>query len=79
MFINLTGFLKEYELDESLKYDFDIPPAHEKEVMRILNWQSLEAESDGELPLSDEQAEKIFSLLGNSKPEGLDFFVGVRA
>lgn len=79
MFINLNGFLKEHELDDSLKYDFDIPPALEKDVMKLLNWQSLEAESDGELPLSDEQAEKIFSLLGNPKPEGLDFFVGVRA
>ncbi|MGW7773002.1 pyocin S6 family toxin immunity protein [Pseudomonas machongensis] len=79
MFINLTGFLKDYELDDSLKYDFDIPPEHEKDIMSLLNWQSLEAESDGELPLSDEQAEKIFSLLGNPKPDGLDFFVGVRA
>ncbi|MCU7238893.1 MULTISPECIES: pyocin S6 family toxin immunity protein [Pseudomonas] len=77
MFINLTGFLKEDHLDNSLKYDFDIPSVHEKEVMKLLGWQSLEAESDGELPLTDEQAEKIFSLLGNQKPEGLDFFVGV--
>ncbi|PYB85210.1 pyocin S6 family toxin immunity protein [Pseudomonas soli] len=77
MFINLTGFLKEDHLDNSLKYDLDIPAVHEKEVMKLLGWQSLEAESDGELPLTDEQAAKIFSLLGNQKPEDLDFFVGV--
>ena len=77
MFINLTGFLKKDELDDSLKYDIDIANTHEKEVMKLLGWHSLEAESDGELPLTDEQAESIFSLLGISKPEALDFFVGV--
>ncbi|MGC7838888.1 pyocin S6 family toxin immunity protein [Pseudomonas wayambapalatensis] len=79
MYISLTGFLKDDSLYDSLKFRLRIPSLNEKDVMKLLNWQSLEAESDGELPLSDEQAEKIFSLLGNPKPEGLDFFVGVRA
>ncbi|WP_141687505.1 pyocin S6 family toxin immunity protein [Pseudomonas putida] len=79
MYISLTGFLKDDSLDNSLKFRLRIPYLNEKDIMSLLNWQSLEAESDGELPLSDEQAEKIFSLLGNPKPEGLDFFVGVRA
>lgn len=82
MFITLTGFLKNDTLDSSLKYDFDIPQGYEEEVMKFLEWRSLKSESDGELLLTDEQAEKIFTILNRPKPEGaelLDFFVGVSA
>ena len=45
--------------------------------MKILGWESLAAEADGELPLTDEQTSQIASIIKESLPNDLDFFIGV--
>lgn len=47
--------------------------------MDILGWESLAAEADGELPLSNEQVSQIAAAIKESLPNHLDMFIGVVA
>ncbi|WP_155642305.1 pyocin S6 family toxin immunity protein [Pseudomonas alabamensis] len=78
MKILLTGFLPTDNSDDSLKYEEIIPAHKEADIMNLLGWSSLADECDGELLLTAEQAEKIFSSLEKPQPPGLEFFVGIR-
>lgn len=75
----ITGFLPDHFEDSSLQYELDIKPELEKPVMEILGWESLAAEADGELPLTDEQTRQIASVIKESLPNDLVFFIGVVA
>ena len=79
MYLCITGFLPDNFEDSSLQYELDIRPEFEKPVMEILGWESLAAEADGELPLTDEQTSQIASVIKESLPNDLDFFIGVVA
>ncbi|WP_230015697.1 pyocin S6 family toxin immunity protein [Pseudomonas chlororaphis] len=45
--------------------------------MDILGWESLAAETDGELPLTDEQVMQIAAAIKEYLPDHLDLFIGV--
>jgi len=79
MYLCITGFLPDNFEDSSLKYELDIKPEFEKTVMKILGWESLAAEADGELPLTNEQTSQIASAIKESLPNDLDLFIGVVA
>jgi len=79
MYLCVTGFLPDSFEDSSLKYELDVKPEFEKAVMKILGWESLAAEADGELPLTNEQANQIASVVGEPLPKDLDLFIGVVA
>lgn len=79
MNLYITGFLPDHFEDSSLKYELDIKPEFEKTVMDILEWESLAAEADGELPLTNEQTRKIASVIKEYLPYDLDLFIGVVA
>lgn len=79
MFIYITGFLTDDSEDDSLKFDLDIEPAHERAVMDALGWKNLAENADGELLLTSEQVRQIETVIKQSLPHGLDIFIGVRA
>ncbi|AZD54490.1 pyocin S6 family toxin immunity protein [Pseudomonas chlororaphis] len=79
MHLYLTGFLPDGFDDTSLKYELDVAPEFEQKVMDILGWESLAAEVDGELPLTNEQAGQIAAAIKESLPNHLDMFIGVVA
>ncbi|MFJ2466632.1 hypothetical protein ATI02_2332 [Pseudomonas baetica] len=79
MYLCITGFLPDSFEDSSLKYELDVAPEFEQRVMDILGWKSLEAEADGELPLTREQVSQIADVVEESLPDNLDMFIGVVA
>jgi len=79
MYLCITGFLPDSFEDSSLKYELDVAPELEQRVMDILGWKSLEAEADGELPLTREQVSQIAYVVEESLPDNLDMFIGVVA
>ncbi|WP_349971315.1 pyocin S6 family toxin immunity protein [Pseudomonas caspiana] len=78
MFLEITGFLIDDSEDDSLKFELDVDPEFEQGVMKVLGWESLEAEADGELPLTATQVEAIAALIKKPLPMDLDLFIGVR-
>ena len=79
MYLCITGFLPDSFEDSSLKYELDVAPEFEQRVMDILGWKSLDAEADGELPLTREQVSQIADVVEESLPDNLDMFIGVVA
>jgi len=79
MYLCITGFLPDSFEDSSLKYELGVAPELEQRVMDILGWKSLEAEADGELPLTREQVSQIAYVVEESLPDNLDMFIGVVA
>ncbi|UWF51299.1 pyocin S6 family toxin immunity protein [Pseudomonas sp. N3-W] len=79
MYLCITGFLPDSFEDSSLKYELDVLPEFEQRVMDILGWKSLDAEADGELPLTREQVSQIADVVEESLPDNLDMFIGVVA
>lgn len=79
MFLWISGFLKDDDEDDSLKYDLDIQPEHEAAVMGILGWKNLDESPDGEWLLTNEQAQEIAVAVNEQLPMELDLFIGVRA
>ncbi|WP_162095115.1 pyocin S6 family toxin immunity protein [Pseudomonas chlororaphis] len=75
----LTGFSPDGFDDTSLKYELDVAAEFEQRVMDILGWESLAAEADGELPLTNEQVMQIAAAIKESLPDHLDMFIGVVA
>ena len=78
MFLEITGFLIDDSEDDSLKFELDVDPEFEQGVMKVLGWESLEAEADGELPLTATQVEAIAAVIKKPLPMDLDLFIGVR-
>jgi hypothetical protein len=78
MFLEITGFLIDDSEDDSLKFELDVDPEFEQGVMKALGWESLEAEADGELPLTATQVEAIAAVIKKPLPMDLDLFIGVR-
>lgn len=79
MYLCITGFLPDSFEDSSLKYELDVAPEFEQRVMDILGWKSLDAEADGELPLTREQVSQIANVVEEFLPDNLDMFIGVVA
>lgn len=79
MFLWISGFLKDDDEDDSLKYDLDIQPEHEAAVMGILGWKNLDESPDGEWLLTNEQAQEIAVAVNEQLPMELDLLIGVRA
>jgi len=79
MYLCITGFLPDSFEDSSLKYELDVAPEFEQRVMDILGWKSLDAEADGELPLTREQVSQIADVVEEPLPDNLDMFIGVVA
>ncbi|OLF54528.1 pyocin S6 family toxin immunity protein [Pseudomonas chlororaphis] len=79
MYLCITGFLPDGFDDTSLKFELDVASECERAVMDILGWESLAAESDGELPLTSEQVWRISEVIKTSLPDNLDLFIGVEA
>ncbi|QQZ44477.1 hypothetical protein IF690_13430 [Pseudomonas sp. SK3(2021)] len=79
MYLCITGFLPDGFDDTSLKFELDVAPEFEQAVMDILGWESLAAESDGELPLTSEQVSQIAVAIKEPLPDNLDMFIGVEA
>lgn len=79
MLLEITGFLIDHSEDDSLKFELDVDPEFEQGVMRALGWESLEAEANGDLPLTGSQVEAIAAVIKKPLPMDLDLFIGVRA
>lgn len=79
MFLEITGFLAGNDPDDSIKFELDVSPEFEQAVMALLGWESLAAEADGELPLTEAQVQEIEIAIQRSLPKELDLFIGVRA
>ena len=79
MFLWISGFLKDDDEDDSLKYDLNVEPEYETAVIGILGWKSLEESPGGEWLLTDEQAREIAVAVNEQLPMDLDLFIGVRA
>ncbi|WP_236645647.1 pyocin S6 family toxin immunity protein [Pseudomonas sp. Ant30-3] len=46
--------------------------------MDVLGWESLVAEANGELPLTNEQVQQLEIAIHQSLPKELELFMGVR-
>lgn len=79
MRICVTGFLPDDSDDDSIKFELIVPKDQQQAVMDALGWRDLTEEADGELLLTDEQADKVSGAIGKAFPKGLDFFIGVIA
>ncbi|KJZ64285.1 pyocin S6 family toxin immunity protein [Pseudomonas fluorescens] len=78
MFLWISGFLKDSNEDDSLKYDLTVRPEFEVAVMDVLGWKSLDESADGEWLLTSEQVQQIAIALNEQLPTELDLFIGVR-
>lgn len=78
MFLWISGFLKDSDEDDSLKYDLTIRPEFEVAVMDVLGWKSLDESADGEWLLTGEQVQQVAKALNEQLPTDLDLFIGVR-
>lgn len=78
MFLWISGFLKDSDEDDSLKYDLTIRPEFEVAVMDVLGGRSLDESADGEWLLTGEQVQQVAKALNEQLPTDLDLFIGVR-
>ena len=78
MFLWISGFLKNSDEDDSLKYDLTVRPEFEVAVMDVLGWKSLDESADGEWLLTGEQVKQVAKALNEQLPTDLDLFIGVR-
>ncbi|VVQ33984.1 hypothetical protein PS943_03593 [Pseudomonas fluorescens] len=78
MFLWISGFLKDSDEDDSLKYDLTVRPEFEVAVMDVLGWKSLDESADGEWLLTGEQVQQVAIALNEQLPTELDLFIGVR-
>lgn len=79
MYLCITGFLPGDDEDDSLKYELDVPPEFEQQIVSLLGHKSLNAMASGEWLLTTEQAAQLASLLNEPIPQDLDVFIGVEA
>lgn len=79
MHLCITGFLTDDSDDSSLKYELDVQPELEQAVIDVMGWQSLAESPDGEWQLTDDQAQRIASVINEPLPSSLDLFIGVEA
>jgi hypothetical protein len=79
MFLEITGFLADDKEDDSIKFELNVSPEFEQAVMDVLGWDSLAAEANGELPLTDGQVQQLEVAIQQSLPKELELFIGVRA
>ncbi|MDI3352966.1 pyocin S6 family toxin immunity protein [Pseudomonas sp. UYIF39] len=78
MFLWISGFLKDSDEDDSLKYDLTILPEFEVAVMDVLGWKNFDESADGEWLLTGEQVQQVAKALNEQLPTDLDLFIGVR-
>ncbi|MHC8333000.1 pyocin S6 family toxin immunity protein [Pseudomonas sp. LB3P25] len=78
MFLWISGFLKDSDEDDSLKYDLTVRPEFEVAVMDVLGWKNLDESADGEWLLTSEQVQQVAIALNEQLPTELDLFIGVR-
>jgi hypothetical protein len=74
----ISGFLKDDEKDDALKYELTVQQASEAAVLSVLGWRSVEESPDGEWLLSHEHAQQIANLLNEHLPAEFDLFISVR-
>ncbi len=65
--------------DTSLKYELDVAPEFEQQIVALLGHKSLNAMASGEWLLTVEQARQIAVLIKEPIPDDLDIFIGVEA
>ncbi|AZD85696.1 hypothetical protein C4K14_2872 [Pseudomonas chlororaphis subsp. aureofaciens] len=79
MYLCITGFLPDSFNDTSLKYELDVAPEFEQQIVALLGHKSLNAMASGEWLLTAEQVKQISVLIKEPIPEYLDIFIGVEA
>ncbi|PMY39743.1 MULTISPECIES: pyocin S6 family toxin immunity protein [unclassified Pseudomonas] len=79
MYLCITGFLPDNFSDTSLKYELDVAPEFEQQIVALLGHKSLNAMASGEWLLTVEQARQIAVLIKEPIPDDLDIFIGVEA
>ncbi|NWB50618.1 pyocin S6 family toxin immunity protein [Pseudomonas gingeri] len=75
----ISGFLPEGNDDEFIKYDLDVEPEFESELLELLGHASLNDMAVGEWPLTLEQVQQISAVIKQKLPLDLDLFIGVVA
>jgi hypothetical protein len=77
LYIHITGFLPDYDEDDSLKFEFYIDESYHQQIVRLLGYSSLNAMAEGLMELSQEQIEEISRLTGKTLPGDLRLLIGV--
>jgi len=77
MYLCITGFLPDSYNDTSLKYELDVAPEFEQQIVSLLGHKSLNAMASGEWLLTPEQVGLIAALVNKPIPRDLDVFIGV--
>ncbi|WP_053121458.1 MULTISPECIES: pyocin S6 family toxin immunity protein [unclassified Pseudomonas] len=78
MFLWISGFLKDDDYDDSLKYEFTVNQKSEPAVLAVLGWKNLDDSPDGEWLLTSDQVQQISEVIAEQLPMELDVFIGVR-
>lgn len=74
-YLYLSGFLKEDSEDDSLKYEFEVPPEHQAAILAIMGWRTLDDSQGNGWELSSEQVAKISTVIGRQLPTFLILYI----
>ncbi len=77
MYLCITGFLRDDNDDDSLKFELDIDPIYHEQVMRLLGYSTLNEMAEGLSELNSGQITAIENLTGESLPADLQLFIGL--
>ncbi|MEB0205730.1 pyocin S6 family toxin immunity protein [Pseudomonas sp. CCC3.1] len=78
MFLWISGFLKDDDEDDALKYDLTVQPEYEAAVMAILSWKNLAESPEGEWLLTNDQVKQLSIAIDEHLPMDLELYISVR-
>ncbi|WP_407364160.1 hypothetical protein HKW97_23955 (plasmid) [Pseudomonas luteola] len=71
---SISGFLAEGP-DDSIQFEIDLGDEYDKEIKKIMQWETLEDKVD-EYEISDSKISEFSKLLDVAFPAGLTYFIG---
>ncbi|PWK41387.1 MULTISPECIES: pyocin S6 family toxin immunity protein [unclassified Pseudomonas] len=77
-FFWISGFLKDDQAGDFLKYELTVPPESEVAILCVLGWKNLDQSEDGDCLLTAGQVQQIAIALNEQLPTELDLFIGLR-
>jgi hypothetical protein len=77
VFIALSAFFPEPNLDTSLQYQNDVAQDLEMEVLNVMGWTSLKDVPMGEHELTAEQSRAVMNIVGSPYKENLMYYLGL--
>lgn len=79
MHLQIFGFLRHSSEDDSLKFQLEIDSSFDEIILQHLGQPSLDAMSEGDVLLENDQVLQLSSIIGQPLPTDLKLVIGVVA